>query len=143
MVSVLLQRESWNCGKFPFRFLKRAHIIVVREGTLFIDEGGLWRAGSLVNKGQNCFILNRGRVTVFLARKKLPHVASILYIQAKLPVKINLNHLQVSNGRKLFENSVYSPFGFGNHPRSSSFHFPGLALSLVPAADVPPTESEE
>lgn len=39
MVSVLLQRESWNCGKFPFRFLKRAHIIVVREGTLFIDGG--------------------------------------------------------------------------------------------------------
>ena len=40
MVSVLLQRESWNCGKFPFRFLKRAHIIVVREGTLFIVGGG-------------------------------------------------------------------------------------------------------
>ena len=139
MVSVLLQRERWNCGKFPFRFLKRAHIIVVREGTLFIDGGGLWRAGSLVNKGQNCFILNRGRVTVFLARKKLPHVASILYIQAKLSVKINLNYLQVSNGRKLFENSVYSLFGFGNHPRSSSFHFSGLALSLVPAADVLPT----
>ena len=141
MVSVLLQRESWNCGKFPFRFLKRAHIIVVREGTLFIagGGGGLRRAGSLVNKGQNCFILNRGRVTVFLARKKLPHVASILYLQAKLPVKINLNYLQVSNGRKLFENSVYSLFGFGNHPRSSSFHFSGLALSLVPVADVLPT----
>ena len=46
-------------------------------------------------------------------------------------------------GRVLFENSVYSPFGYGNHPRSSSIHFSGLALSLVPAADVLPTESEE
>ena len=76
-----------------------------REGTFFIKGGGgggpgLRRRGSLVNflqigEGQTCFILNRGRVTVFLARKKLPHVASILYIQAKLPVKINLNYLQV------------------------------------------------
>ena len=45
--------------------------------------------------------------------------------------------------RILFENSVYSPFGFGSHPKSSSFHFSGLTFSLVPAADVPPTESEE
>ena len=29
-------------------------------------------------------------------KKKLLRVASILYIQAKLPVKINLNYLQVS-----------------------------------------------
>ena len=28
----------------------------------------------------------------FLARKKILHVASILYIQAKLPVEINLNY---------------------------------------------------
>ena len=27
------------------------------------------------------------------------------------------------------------PFGFGNHPRSSSFHFSGLTLPLVPARD--------
>ena len=33
--------------------------------------------------------------------------------------------------------------GFGKHPRSSSFHFSGLALSLVLAADVPPIESED
>lgn len=49
MVSVLLQGESWNsvennnCYKgkisFPFRFFKRAHIIVVGEGTLFIEGG--------------------------------------------------------------------------------------------------------
>ena len=62
---------------------------------------GLRRGGSSVNflqigEGQTCFILNRGRVTVFLARKKILHVASILYIQAKLPVKINLNYLQLS-----------------------------------------------
>ena len=49
-----------------------------------------------IGEGQTCFILNLGRVTVFLARKKLLHVASILYIQAKLPVKINLNYLQVA-----------------------------------------------
>ena len=40
------------------------------------------------------------------------------------------------------EFSLFAP-GFGNHPRSSSFHFSGLGLSLVPAADVLPTESEE
>ena len=153
---------KWGLGKVRF---------VIGRG-----EPGLRRGGSLVNflqigEGQTCFILKRGRVTVFLARKELLHVASILYIQAKLPVKINLNYLQVSKppelptgaffqsrnsgesvpcrdkwskfGRILFENSVYSPFGFGNHPRSSPFHFSGLALSLVPAADVPPTESEE
>ena len=56
---------------------------------------GLRREGSLLNclqigEGQTCFILNRGRVTVFLARNKLLHVASILYLQAKLPVKINV-----------------------------------------------------
>ena len=67
---------------------------------------GLGTRGSLVNflhigEGQSCFILNRGRVTVCFARTKLLHVASILYIQAKLPVKINLNYLQVSNIRKL------------------------------------------
>ena len=81
--------------------------LALREGTFFIGGGGGWGGpglrggGSLENflqigEGQTCFILNRGRVTVFLARKKLPHVASILYIQAKLPVKINLNYLQVS-----------------------------------------------
>ena len=37
-----------------------------------------------------------------------------------------------------FLKSVYSLFGFGNHVMSSSFHFSGLGLSLVPAPDVPP-----
>ena len=41
---------------------------------------GLRRGRSLVNfsqigEGQTCFIRNRGRATVFLARKKLLHVA--------------------------------------------------------------------
>ena len=75
-----------------------------REGTFFIGGGvgGGWAeasegsGGSLVNffligEGQTCCILNRGRVTVFLARKKLLHVASIFYIEAKLPVKIRLS----------------------------------------------------
>ena len=45
-----------------------------------------------IEEGQTCFILNPGRVIFFLARKKLLRVASILYIQAKLPVEINLNY---------------------------------------------------
>ena len=59
----------------------------VREGTFFIGAGGgrggpgLRRGGSLINflqigEGQSCFILNRGRMTVFLGRKKLLHVAA-------------------------------------------------------------------
>ena len=56
----------------------------VREGTFFIGGGGggpgLRRGGSSVNflqigEGQTYFIRNRGRVTVFLARKKLLYVA--------------------------------------------------------------------
>ena len=85
-----------------------------RERTFFVGGGGpgLRRGGSLVNflhiaDGQTCFIVNRGRVTVFLARKKLLHVASILYIQAKLPVKINLNYLQVS--KSLYIKKLSSP----------------------------------
>ena len=50
-------------------------------------EGGrsrLRRGGSLVyflkiGEGQTCFIFKRGRVTVFLSRKKLLRVACILY----------------------------------------------------------------
>ena len=70
----------------------------VREGTFFVGRVvGLRRGGSLVNflqigEGQTCFILNRGRVTVFLARKKItPSRFYFVYIQAKLPVKINLH----------------------------------------------------
>ena len=73
---------------------------------------GLRRGGSLVNflqigEGQTCSILNRGRVTDFLARKKLLHVTSILYIQTKLPVQINLNYLQVS--KNLYIKTLSSP----------------------------------
>ena len=71
----------------------------LREDTFFIGGGGLGlrRGGSLVillqiGEGQTSFILNRGRVTVFSARKKLLHFASILYVRAKLPVEINLNY---------------------------------------------------
>ena len=67
------------------------------------------RLFSCILKLQMCttvFILNQGRVTVFLARKKLLHVTSILYIQAKLPVKINLNYLQVS--KNVYVKSIFS-----------------------------------
>ena len=90
------------------------HFQTFRKGTFFIGGvgPGLRRGGSLVNflqigEGQTCFILNRGRVTVLLARKKLLNVASILYIQAKLPIKINLNYLQVS--KNLYIKKLSSP----------------------------------
>ena len=53
----------------------------LREGTFLIRGGGpgLRRGGSLLNffqmvEGQTCFIRDWGRVTDFLARKKLLHV---------------------------------------------------------------------
>ena len=85
------------------------------EGKFLLGVGGgpgLQRGGPLVNllqigEGQTCFILNWGRVTIFLATKKLLHVASILYKHAKLPVKINLNYLQVS--KNLYIKKLSSP----------------------------------
>ena len=75
-------------------------LFLIREGKFFIEGGGGWggggpglqRRGFLVNflqigEDQTCFILNRERVTVFLVRTKLLHVASILYIQAKATSK--------------------------------------------------------
>ena len=86
-----------------------------REGTFFIGGWGprLRREGSLVNflqigEGQTCFILNRGRVTVFLARTKLLHVACILYIQAKLPVKINLSKLITGVEKFIYKKNIFS-----------------------------------
>ena len=72
-----------------------------------VSEGRVLSKFFTIGEGQTCFILNRGRVTVFLARKKLLHVASILYIQAKLPVKINLNYLQLS--KNLYVKKLSSP----------------------------------
>ena len=91
-------------------------MVGIREGTFFIGGGG-WAGASegrvlsnffiQIGKGQTCFILSRGRVTVFLARNKLLHVASILYIQAKVPVKISLNYLQLS--KNLYIKKLSSP----------------------------------
>ena len=61
-----------------------------------------------VGEDQTCFILDRGKVTVsFFGKEKLLHVASILYIQGKLPVKNSLNYLQVS--KNLFIRKLSSP----------------------------------
>ena len=60
-----------------------------------------------IGEGQTCFVLNQGRVTVLLAREKILHVASILYIQAKLPVKINPNYLQVSI-KFIYQKTIFS-----------------------------------
>ena len=51
-------------------------------------------------EGQTWVILNRGRVTVFLARKKLLHVAPILYIQST-PDNSNLQGSAKGNQKKV------------------------------------------
>ena len=105
---------------FVYRFVSERKRQVVREDTFFIGGGG---GGGEVGRGfggegpqyifdklgsdKPFFILNRGRVTVFLARKKLLYVASIFYIQAKLPVKINLNYLRMS--KSLYVKKLSSP----------------------------------
>ena len=99
-------------------WLPKSSFPVVRDRTFFIKTGGGggWAGaldGRVLSKfftnwgASNLFILKRGRVTVFLARKKLLHFASILYIQAKLPVKINVNYLQVS--KNLYIKKLSSP----------------------------------
>ena len=58
--------------------------------------------------GSNLFCSQAGEGnSFFLARKKVLHFASILYIQPKLPVKISLNSLQVS--KNLFIKKLSSP----------------------------------
>ena len=60
----------------------------VREDTVF----SLWNwRGS-----KPALFSTREGHSSFWHGKKLLHVASILYIQAKLPIKVNLDHLQVS-----------------------------------------------
>ena len=84
----------------------------IREGTFFI---GGW-AGASQGRVLRNFFTNWGGSNLFYSqpgeghsfgKKKLLHVASILYIQAKLPVKINLNYLQVS--KYLYIKKLSSP----------------------------------
>ena len=83
---------------------KHVHI---REDTFLLGGGGgsgpgLRRGGSLVNflqigKGQTCFfVFQPGEGHSFLARKNYSMSLLFCSVQAKLPVKINLNYLQVS-----------------------------------------------
>ena len=73
------------CGSWKQRLLKHKCLKkkIFREGTFLIGGGGggpgLRRGGSLLNffqivDGQTSFIRDWGRVTAFLARKKLLHV---------------------------------------------------------------------
>ena len=71
-----------------------------------------------------------------MARNKLIHVASILYIQAKLPVKISLNYLQVSKNlyiKKLYPLptniivSRFRPYFDASAPGSVIYCFQSLA----------------
>ena len=75
-----------------------------REGIFLIGGGGGGWAGALEGRVLSNFFYKLGRVKpvlfstrggkefFFLARKKLLHVASTLFIQAKLPVEMNLNY---------------------------------------------------
>ena len=93
-----------------------------REGTFFIGggEGGGWAGASegrvLSNfftnwEGSNLFYSQPEEGHGFFGKEKLLHVASILYIQTKLPVKINLNYLKVT--KTLYIKKLSSP----NHRR--------------------------
>ena len=90
----------------------------IREGTFFIGGvGGGGLAGVSEGRvlsnfftnweGSNLFYFLHVEGHRFFGKEKLLHVASILYIQAKLPVKINLNYLQVS--KNLYIKKLSSP----------------------------------
>ena len=88
-----------------------------REGTFFIGGGGGAWAGASEGRVLSNFFFKLGKANLFysqpgkghsfLGKEKLLHVASILYIQAKLPVKINLNYLQLS--KNLYIKKLSSP----------------------------------
>ena len=151
-------------GKVPFFYLGGG------GGWAGAQEGRVISKFLQIGEGLTCFIRNWEKVTVFCCKEKitpchfvdyylLANVRSVqqpkicIYKQSFQPrnsgESVPCRRGQVIQkdrqnfGRILFENSVYSPFMFGNHPRSSSFHFSGLAPSLVLAPDVPPTESEK
>ena len=94
---------------------KHVHI---REDTFLLGGGGgsgpgLRRGGSLVNflqigKGQTCFfVFQPGEGHSFLARKNYSMSLLFCSVQAKLPVKINLNYLQV--WKNLYIKKLSSP----------------------------------
>ena len=69
-----------------------------------------------------------------MARKKLLHVASILYIQAKLPVKINLNYLQLSKNlyiKKLSSPNWHNCLAFRFRPGIKSVSGEDTSLKLL------------
>ena len=74
-----------------------------REGTFFIGGGGGGWAGASDGRVLSNFFTNWEGSNPFYSH----HVACILYIQAKLPVKINLNYLQVS--KNLYIKKLSSP----------------------------------
>ena len=96
-------------GMLPFFIGPRLHQLdqtsLVYKGTyvFLLGAGGRARASvrripsnCFTNLGrQTCFTLTRARGTVFLGKEKFHYVASILYLKANLPVKINPNYLQV------------------------------------------------
>ena len=53
------------------------------------------------------FYSQLGEGHIFFGKEKLLHVPSILYIQTKLPEKIDLNYLQVS--KNLYIKKLSSP----------------------------------
>ena len=91
---------------FVYRFVSERKRQVVREGTFFIGGGGgvgrgfggegPWYIFDKLGRDKPVLFSTGGGSQFFWPGKKSLHVASILYIQAKLPVKINLNYLRMS-----------------------------------------------
>ena len=91
-----------NSQRLPLEHLARKNRkkIYITKGRYVLNWGG---GGTSVGRVLSNFFINWGGSNLFysqlgegnsffLARKKLLHVASILNIQAKLPVEINLNY---------------------------------------------------
>ena len=92
-------------------------IQLVKEGTFFIAGGGGWAGaweGRVLNKfftnwgGSNLFYSKPGEGHSYFGKEKItPCRFYFVYIQAKLPVKINLNYLQAS--KNLYIKKLSSP----------------------------------
>ena len=133
--------------------------MLLKEGTFLIGGGG-W-AGASEGRvliifftnwgGSNLFYSQPGEGNSFFWQGKNYSMSLLLSLSTRARIrlcfragfwyKISLRKLLELEPTTRSTTSLYSPFGFGNHPRSSSFS--GLVLSLVSAADVPSTESEE
>ena len=89
-------------------------IQLVKEGTFFIGGVGRASEGRVLSKfftnwgGSNLFYSKPGEDHSYFGKEKItPCRFYFVYIQAKLPVKINLNYLQAS--KNLYIKKLSSP----------------------------------